>query len=80
MVCKKCSCITIESQINFLFTILILFTTGVTGLLMMCAFFVDIIVWYKAGSINFEDDHQLPVNEEELSQLTPITDKTETTV
>lgn len=47
---------------------------------MMCAFFVDIIVWYKAGSINFEDDHHLPINEEELSQLTPITDKTETTV
>jgi len=70
----------IKSQINFQLTVHILFTTGVTGLLMMCAFFVDIIVWYKAGSINFEDDHQLQVNEEELSQLTPITDKTETTV
>ncbi|CAI6359620.1 unnamed protein product [Macrosiphum euphorbiae] len=57
-----------------------IFYHGVTGILMMCAFFVDIIVWYKAGSINFEEDRQLPVNEEELSQLTPITDKTETTV
>ncbi|XP_025413208.1 solute carrier organic anion transporter family member 3A1-like [Sipha flava] len=57
-----------------------IFYHGVTGLLMMCAFFVDIIVWYKAGSINFQDDHQLQVSEEELSQLTPITDKTETTV
>uniref|UniRef100_A0A2H8THD5 Solute carrier organic anion transporter family member n=1 Tax=Melanaphis sacchari TaxID=742174 RepID=A0A2H8THD5_9HEMI len=57
-----------------------IFYHGVTGLLMMCAFFVDIIVWYKAGSINFEDDHHMSVNEEELSQLTPITDKTETTV
>lgn len=56
------------------------FTAGVTGLLMMCAFFVDIVVWYKAGSISFEEDRQLPSNEEELSQLTPITDKTETTV
>lgn len=46
----------------------------------MSAFFVDIIVWYKAGSINFKEDHQVPINEEELSQLTPITDKTETTV
>lgn len=47
---------------------------------MMCAFLVDIVVWYKAGSINFEDDHQLPMNEEEMSQLTPIVDKSETTV
>ncbi|VVC45455.1 Organic anion transporter polypeptide OATP,Kazal domain,Major facilitator superfamily domain [Cinara cedri] len=57
-----------------------IFYHGVTGLLMMCAFFVDIVVWYKAGSISFEEDRQLPSNEEELSQLTPITDKTETTV
>lgn len=57
-----------------------MFIAGVTGVLMMGAFFVDIVVWFKAGSINFEDDHQLPIDEEELSQLTPITEKTETTV
>ncbi|XP_050538566.1 solute carrier organic anion transporter family member 74D [Daktulosphaira vitifoliae] len=57
-----------------------IFYHGITGVLMLCAFFVDVIVWYKAGSINFDDEHHLPVNEEELSQLTPITDKTETAV
>ncbi|NEU34563.1 hypothetical protein GN156_28325 [bacterium LRH843] len=42
---------------------------------MMCAFLVDIIVWYKAGNINFVDE-QVPVQEEELN---PITRKEEET-
>nr|CAD7446174.1 unnamed protein product [Timema bartmani] len=46
--------------------------TGTTGAILLCAFFVDIIVWYKAGSINFVDE-QVPIQEEELS---PIASKT----
>nr|CAD7200701.1 unnamed protein product [Timema douglasi] len=43
-----------------------------TGAILLCAFFVDIIVWYKAGSINFVDE-QVPIQEEELD---PIASKT----
>lgn len=43
--------------------------TGTTGAILLCAFFVDVLVWYKAGSINFVDD-QLPQEE-----LNPITGK-----
>nr|CAD7593131.1 unnamed protein product [Timema genevievae] len=45
---------------------------GTTGAILLCAFFVDIIVWYKAGSINFVDE-QVPIQEEELN---PIASKT----
>ncbi|XP_044741368.1 solute carrier organic anion transporter family member 74D [Chrysoperla carnea] len=33
-----------------------MFYHGITGALLLCAFFVDIIVWYKAGSVNFAHD------------------------
>ncbi|XP_050424360.1 solute carrier organic anion transporter family member 74D isoform X2 [Adelges cooleyi] len=75
MTCGKPGACTLYNSDSFR-----IFYHGITGLLMLCAFFVDVIVWYKAGSINFDDEHQLPVNEEELSQLTPITEKTETAV
>ncbi|RZF32519.1 hypothetical protein LSTR_LSTR011298 [Laodelphax striatellus] len=51
------------------------FYHGTTGGIMMCAFVVDLIVWYKAGNINFVDE-QVPVQEEELN---PITRKEEET-
>ncbi|XP_054268482.1 solute carrier organic anion transporter family member 74D-like [Macrosteles quadrilineatus] len=46
-----------------------LFFHGTTGALMLCAFFVDIIVWYKAGSINFVDE-QTTAQDEELNPMT----------
>nr|CAD7408463.1 unnamed protein product [Timema cristinae]CAD7430263.1 unnamed protein product [Timema monikensis] len=49
-----------------------MFFHGTTGAILLCAFFVDIIVWYKAGSINFVDE-QVPIQEEELD---PIASKT----
>jgi hypothetical protein len=42
--------------------------TGTTGAILLCAFFMDIIVWYKAGSINFVDE-QVPPQEEELNPI-----------
>lgn len=45
------------------------FCAGTTGAILLCAFFVDIIVWYKAGSINFVDE-QVAVQEEELNPMT----------
>lgn len=36
---------------------------GVTGAILLCAFFVDLIVWYKAGSINFVNE-QVPLEVE----------------
>ncbi|KAK6618077.1 hypothetical protein RUM44_002519 [Polyplax serrata] len=52
------------------------FYHGTTGAILLCAFFVDIVVWYKAGSINFVDD-QLPEQSEELS---PMKQRSETSV
>ena len=48
-----------------------LFDAGTTGAILLFAFFMDIIVWYKAGSINFVDE-QVPPQEEELN---PIAEK-----
>ncbi|KAJ8955397.1 hypothetical protein NQ318_003495, partial [Aromia moschata] len=45
-----------------------MFYHGTTGAILLCAFFVDVIVWYKAGSINFVDE-QVPF-EEELHTIT----------
>lgn len=45
-----------------------MFYHGTTGAILLCAFFVDVIVWYKAGSINFVDE-QVPL-EEELHAIT----------
>ncbi len=39
---------------------------------MLCAFVVDLIVWYKADNINFGEE-PLPQTQEE--ELTPITEK-----
>lgn len=50
----------------------VLILTGTTGAILLFAFFMDIIVWYKAGSINFVDE-QVPPQEEELN---PIAGKT----
>lgn len=44
-----------------------MFYHGTTGALLLCAFFVDLIVWYKAGSINFVDEQQQ--YEEELDNI-----------
>ncbi|BES92086.1 Solute carrier organic anion transporter [Nesidiocoris tenuis] len=52
-----------------------MFYHGTTGAILLCAFFVDLIVWYKAGSINFVGETKPEVNEEELS---PFTSKTQT--
>lgn len=41
---------------------------GTTGAILLGAFFVDVIVWYKAGSIKFVDE-QVPF-EEELHTIT----------
>lgn len=40
---------------------------GTTGAILLCAFFVDVLVWYKAGSINFVDEQQ--PQEEELNPI-----------
>ncbi|KAJ4450343.1 hypothetical protein ANN_01763 [Periplaneta americana] len=45
-----------------------MFYHGTTGAILLCAFFMDIIVWYKAGSINFVDE-QVPPQEEELNPI-----------
>lgn len=41
---------------------------------MLCAFVVDLIVWYKADNVNFGTDEPLPQAQEE--ELTPIAEKT----
>lgn len=41
--------------------------SGTTGAILLCAFFVDVLVWYKAGSINFVDEQQ--PQEEELNPI-----------
>lgn len=46
-----------------------MFYHGTTGAILLCAFLVDIIVWYKAGSINFVDE-QVTAQEEELNPFT----------
>uniref|UniRef100_A0A0A9ZGZ8 Solute carrier organic anion transporter family member n=1 Tax=Lygus hesperus TaxID=30085 RepID=A0A0A9ZGZ8_LYGHE len=53
-----------------------MFYHGTTGAILLCAFFVDLVVWYKAGSINFVDEAIPEVHEEELSPFTakPRTD------
>ncbi|XP_075237613.1 solute carrier organic anion transporter family member 74D-like [Lycorma delicatula] len=48
---------------------------GITGAILLCAFLVDIIVWYKASSINFVDE-QTTGQEEELNPMTGKDDET----
>ncbi|XP_056647131.1 solute carrier organic anion transporter family member 74D isoform X1 [Diorhabda sublineata] len=45
-----------------------MFYHGTTGFILLCAFVVDVIVWYKAGKINFVDEQA--VFEEELHSMT----------
>ncbi|KAK3930526.1 Solute carrier organic anion transporter family member 74D [Frankliniella fusca] len=48
-----------------------MFYHGTTGAIMLCAFFVDLVVWYKSGSINFVDEQApTPSQEEELNPIT----------
>ncbi|XP_046382967.1 solute carrier organic anion transporter family member 74D isoform X2 [Ischnura elegans] len=47
-----------------------MFYHGTTGIILLCAFFVDLVVWYKAGSITFADENVPPPQEEE--ELNPI--------
>lgn len=49
------------------------FEIGTTSAIMLCAFVVDLIVWYKADNINFGNDEPLPQAQEE--ELTPIAEK-----
>lgn len=35
-----------------------MFFAGTTGGILMLAFVVDIVVWYKAGSINFVEERE----------------------
>lgn len=49
---------------------------GTTGAILMCAFLVDIVVWYKAGSINFVDEPP----PEQTDELSPIKSRSETSV
>lgn len=37
-----------------------LFISGTTGALMLCAFLVDLVVWYKADKITFPEDEEPP--------------------
>ncbi|XP_034242693.1 solute carrier organic anion transporter family member 74D-like [Thrips palmi] len=47
-----------------------MFYHGTTGAIMLCAFFVDLVVWYKSGSINFVDEQApTPSQEEELNPI-----------
>ncbi|XP_024085155.1 solute carrier organic anion transporter family member 3A1-like [Cimex lectularius] len=46
-----------------------MFYHGTTGAILLCAFLVDVIVWYKAGSINFVDE-QVTEQEDELNPFT----------
>ncbi|KAL3289435.1 hypothetical protein HHI36_022860 [Cryptolaemus montrouzieri] len=42
------------------------FFHGSTSALLLCAFFVDVLVWYKAGNINFADEKG---KDEELASM-----------
>lgn len=49
-----------------------MFYHGTTGAILLCAFFVDVIVWYKAGSINFVEEHERETSNQE-EELNPMT-------
>lgn len=50
-----------------------MFYHGTTGAILMLAFFVDTIVWFKAGSISFADEEETSPEDE----LKPMTEKCE---
>ncbi|KAL1123562.1 hypothetical protein AAG570_002639 [Ranatra chinensis] len=57
------------------------FYHGTTGAILLCAFLVDVVVWYKAGSINFVDEQvAVQVTEEELDPFTGVKSKSESNV
>ncbi|XP_046737187.1 solute carrier organic anion transporter family member 74D [Diprion similis] len=41
-----------------------MFYHGTTGGILLCAFITDLVVWYKAGSINFADENEEGTAEE----------------
>ncbi|XP_072402384.1 solute carrier organic anion transporter family member 74D [Diabrotica undecimpunctata] len=45
-----------------------MFYHGTTGVILLCAFVVDVVVWYKAVKINFVDEQS--TQEEELPTIT----------
>ncbi|XP_008478683.1 solute carrier organic anion transporter family member 4A1-like [Diaphorina citri] len=46
------------------------FYHGTTGFILLLAFFVDTIVWYKAGSINFADEETNTPEDDEMQAMT----------
>uniref|UniRef100_A0A8D8YD86 Solute carrier organic anion transporter family member n=1 Tax=Cacopsylla melanoneura TaxID=428564 RepID=A0A8D8YD86_9HEMI len=46
------------------------FYHGTTGSILLCAFLVDTIVWYKAGSINFEEEQAPSADDDEMEAIT----------
>ncbi|XP_063220394.1 solute carrier organic anion transporter family member 74D-like [Bacillus rossius redtenbacheri] len=58
-----------------------MFFHGTTGAILLCAFFVDLIVWYKAESINFVDEKQPDTEkEDELFKSSSVKNRCETSV
>lgn len=54
---------------------------GTTGALMLCAFFVDLVVWYKADKITFpEDEAPSCVEMEQLAPSAPLAVQYESTL
>ncbi|XP_046638836.1 solute carrier organic anion transporter family member 74D-like isoform X2 [Daphnia pulicaria] len=54
---------------------------GTTGALMLCAFFVDLVVWYKADKITFPEDEAPPcVEMEQLAPTAPLAVQYESTL
>ncbi|XP_059351055.1 solute carrier organic anion transporter family member 74D-like isoform X2 [Daphnia carinata] len=54
---------------------------GTTGALMLCAFFVDLVVWYKADKITFPEDETPPcVEMEQLAPSAPLAVQYESTL
>jgi hypothetical protein len=45
--------------------------TGMTGVIMLIAFFVDVVVWYKADQITFAEDEPPPPSVE-MEEMQPI--------
>jgi hypothetical protein len=57
------------------------FKKGTTGALMLCAFFVDLVVWYKADKITFPEDEAPPcVEMEQLAPTAPLAVQYESTL
>lgn len=57
-----------------------IFYHGTTSAILLCAFLVDMIVWYKAGKINFADEQTPPVEDDEMRPMNDKSVKPETCV